>query len=152
MSVKGTVVAMALVAMVASCSASPAFARHRHYHHARHNHVFVRHVEGGRICSERNCATVVAWATGRFQGLVNAFRSMGYAVGPIGCLSAGHMQHSKHHWGGACDFFGQYARNRTRHAPPPHVQIETARAHGLVSGCVWRNPDCGHFEVAARSP
>jgi len=56
------------------------------------------------------------------------------------------MQHSKHHWGGACDLFVQVARNRTRlRLPPNHMAI--ALRYGLIDGCMWRNPDCGHFEV-----
>ena len=56
------------------------------------------------------------------------------------------MRRSKHHWGGACDLFNQYARNRTRlRLPPDHMAI--ALRYGLVDACMWRNPDCGHFEV-----
>jgi hypothetical protein len=91
---------------------------------------------------------VVAWAALSFHGLVADLQSMGYDVGRPGCLSSGHMRHSKHHWGGACDLFNQTARNRTAlKQPPPAVQIALAQRYGLVSGCVWRRPDCGHFEV-----
>jgi hypothetical protein len=83
-----------------------------------------------------------------FVGLVSDLQFLGYNVGRPGCLSSGHMWHSKHHWGGACDLFDQVARNVTRlRQPPPAVQIEVASRHGLVSGCSWRHPDCGHFEV-----
>jgi hypothetical protein len=85
---------------------------------------------------------------GRFAGLVADLQAMGYAVGTPGCLSSGHMAHSKHHWGGACDLFDQYARNRTRlPQPAPSVQIALGHKHGLTSGCEWRNRDCGHWEV-----
>lgn len=106
-----------------------------------------------RICTGRGaCASVVAFATGAFQAIVRDFESLGYAVGHPGCLSAGHMAHSKHHWGGACDLFNQIARNRTAlRQPPPEVQVRVASAHGLTSGCVWRHPDCGHFEVPGKA-
>lgn len=91
---------------------------------------------------------VAAGYSASFEGLAAEFRAMGYAVGTPGCLSAGHMRRSKHHWGGACDLFNQVARNRTAlRQPPPAVQIAVAARHGLTSGCVWRSPDCGHFEV-----
>lgn len=83
-----------------------------------------------------------------FAGLVSEFQAMGYATGTPGCLSSGHMRRSKHHWGGACDLFNQVSRNRTAlRQPPPAVQVAVAARHGLTSGCAWRSPDCGHFEV-----
>jgi hypothetical protein len=106
---------------------------------------------GGRggyatIHTWQGMARVVAWARERFQGFIDEVQHLGYRVGPPGCLSSGHMRHSKHHWGGACDLFVQVARNRTRlKLPPNHMDI--AKRHGLIDGCMWRNPDCGHFEV-----
>ena len=100
------------------------------------------------VKTREGAGRVVAWAGERFQGLIHDLQDAGYKVGGPGCLSSGHMRHSKHHWGGACDFFGQYARDRTRlRQPPPQMQIALARKHGLISGCMWRNRDCGHFEV-----
>ena len=62
----------------------------------------------GRVCAAGGrCAHVVAWATARFQGAIRDFEAMGYNVGSPGCLSSGHMRHSKHHFGGACDLFNQ---------------------------------------------
>lgn len=116
-------------------------ARHHHRHALSHESAHASHL----------ALNVVSYASERFRGLANEFRSMGYAIGNPGCLSSGHMRHSKHHWGGACDLFDQVARNRTRlPQPPPSVQIAVANRHLLVSGCVWRHPDCGHFEVAGR--
>jgi len=100
------------------------------------------------VRTKEGAGRVVAWAGERFQGLIRDLQDAGYKIGGPGCLSGGHMRHSKHHWGGACDFFGQYARDRTRlRQPPPQLQIVFARKHGLISGCMWRNRDCGHFEV-----
>ena len=36
------------------------------------------------------------YAGGDFGGLMAEFRAMGYDVGTPGCLSSGHMRHSKH--------------------------------------------------------
>jgi hypothetical protein len=100
------------------------------------------------VRTREGAGRVVAWAGERFQGLIRDLEDAGYKIGGPGCLSGGHMRHSKHHWGGACDFFGQYARDRTRlRQPPPQLQIALARKHGLISGCMWRNRDCGHFEA-----
>jgi hypothetical protein len=114
---------------------------------------YLRQRTSGNLCTgQGHCATVAAWAVDKFRGLVSDLEAMGYAIGSPGCLSGGHMRNSKHHWGGACDLFNQVARNRTAlRQPPPTVQIEVARRHGLISGCEWRrSPDCGHFEVSRR--
>jgi hypothetical protein len=96
-------------------------------------------------------ARVVGWAGERFQALARDLEAAGYQIHP-GCLSSGHMRFSKHHWGGACDFFGQYARDKTRYRqPPPATQIAMAQRRGLISGCMWHDRDCGHFEVPTQS-
>lgn len=125
---------------------------HRAKHVSRRHHSH-RSVGSGRVCtSSGHCARVVAWATSAFQGVIHEFESMGYAIGSPGCLSGGHMRNSKHHWGGACDLFNQVARNRTAlRQPPPRVQIAVAERHGLISGCAWRHPDCGHVEARYRA-
>lgn len=113
-----------------------------------------RRVEGGyaMACAGSHCGRVIAWAADKFTSLFRDLVSRGYNIGSPGCLSSGHMWHSKHHWGGACDLFNQVARNRTAlRQPSPRVQIEAAERYGLVSGCIWRNPDCGHFEVPSRA-
>lgn len=102
-----------------------------------------------RVCAGEACGTVASWAAEKFRGLFVDLVAAGYRLGSPGCLSGGHMRHSLHHWGGACDLFNQVARNRTAlPQPPPAVQIELAAKHGLTSGCVWRSPDCGHFDLS----
>lgn len=102
-----------------------------------------------RVCVGGHCGTVNANLAEKFRGLFAEFVALGYNIGSPGCLSSGHMRHSLHHSGSACDLFNQVARNRTAlHQPPPSVQIEVASRHGLTSGCVWRSPDCGHFDVS----
>lgn len=110
----------------------------------------MRRVGGYAILKTRTgTARVIAWAGDRFQGLARDLEAQGYRISP-GCLSGGHMRHSLHHTGRACDFFGQYARDRTRYKqPPPSTQIALAAKRNLVSGCMWRDRDCGHFEVPA---
>lgn len=104
--------------------------------------------QAATVCGS-NCSSA---ASNVFQELFDDFKQLGYPVGTIGCQSGGHMRNSKHHWGGACDIWGQTARNVTpQHHPSPAVQIEIARKHGLISGCEWhRSPDCGHFEMPGR--
>ncbi len=102
-----------------------------------------------RVCAGSSCGSVAAWAAEKFRGLFADLAALGYQLGSPGCLSGGHMRHSLHHWGGACDLFNQVARNRTAlPQPPPAVQIELAAKHGLTSGCAWRNADCGHFDLS----
>jgi hypothetical protein len=101
------------------------------------------------VCAANHCGTVAASAAEKFRGLFNDLVAMGYNIGSPGCASGGHMRNSLHHWGGACDLFNQVARNRTAlRQPPPSVQIEVAAKHGLTSGCAWRSPDCGHFDLS----
>jgi hypothetical protein len=101
------------------------------------------------VCVSGHCGTVAAYLAPNFRGLFAEFLALGYNIGSPGCLSSGHMRHSLHHSGRACDLFDQRARNVTaRRQPPASVQIEVARRHGLTAGCVWRSPDCGHFDVS----
>jgi len=117
-------------------------ARHHGYHHYRHH---------GYTHESAHSLNVMASARAQFDGLVADFQAMGYRIGTPGCLSSGHMAHSKHHFGGACDLFNQVARNRTAlPQPPASVQIVVARRHGLIAGASWRHPDGGHFEVPGR--
>lgn len=110
----------------------------------------------GTVCTHKgvhSCATVSDSITGAMQGLIDDFEGRDFSVGNISgaCLARGHMSNSKHHWGGACDLFGQISRNvmALRH-PSPSVMNEVASSHGLTSGCIWRSPDCGHFEASTK--
>ena len=128
---------------------SPGFHTRHHRRELRRHHTFVARHESAHSIGVFPSLNVVSSASQQFRGLVEDLVQMGYNVGRPGCLSSGHMPGSKHHWGGACDLFNQVARNRTAlRQPPPSVQIAVAARHGLVSGCQWRSPDCGHFEVA----
>lgn len=101
------------------------------------------------VCVSGHCGTVAAQLAEKFRGLFADFVALGYNIGSPGCLSSGHMRHSLHHWGGACDIFNQRARNVTSlPQPPPAVQIEVAARHGLTAGASWCNPDGGHFDAS----
>ena len=101
------------------------------------------------ICAGGECGTVVASAADKFLGLFQDLKAMGYRLAP-GCYSpSGHMPNSLHHWGGACDLFGQYGRDQMKLPHPgPSEQIALAAKHGLTSGCEWGNRDCGHFDLS----
>lgn len=128
----------------------------RHREGSRRAASAVEEKQGGleKVCVEGHCGTVIARAAEKFKGLFQDLVSMGYNIGSPGCYSpTGHMRHSLHHWGGACDLFNQYARNRCHlKQPPPQVQIEVAAKHGLTSGCGWRDRDCGHFDLSGIGP
>lgn len=138
----------AIIALAVLTSPAAARTPHHHTHHRHHPHTEPKREGGSAVCSRLGrCAPVAAFLVGAFQGAINEFEALGYAVGTPGCLSAGHMAHSKHHSGAACDLFNQVARNRTAlRQPPPAVQIAVAQHHGLTSGCEWHHPDCGHIE------
>jgi hypothetical protein len=132
----------------------------KHYrHHARRHGVrYARHGSGSsrdhHAASSGSSIKTVETAAGtirvaakyaeRFVGFINALVESGYKPKEIGCLSGGHMAHSKHHWGGACDI-DQTARNRTA-AAMYHVTV-LAHRFNLTDGCEWRDRDCGHVEV-----
>jgi hypothetical protein len=102
-----------------------------------------------------NGGVVIGWAKPRFEGFFADAARAGYPAGSLrgACYSpGGHQWNSKHHWGGACDGWGQYARGRMhRRHMPPWLEIKLAHKHGLESGCEWhrdrRGPDCGHIQV-----
>jgi hypothetical protein len=102
-----------------------------------------------------NGGIVVAWAADRFEAFFADAARHGAPAGNLrgACYSrGGHQWNSKHHWGGACDGWGQTRRNRmARHHLSPQLEIQLARAHGLESGCEFyrdrRGPDCGHIQV-----
>lgn len=149
---------IALAASIALIS-TPAFAHHHRYHrhHAHHARAYHSFAEGlghglahmlGSIKTAQTEAgpiRVAAAYADRFVGFINALVDSGYKPHEIGCFSPhGHMLHSKHHWGGACDI-DQRSRNRTS-ARMYHI-TELAHRFHLTDGCEWRNPDCGHVEV-----
>lgn len=102
-----------------------------------------------KVCSSSGrCAPVAASAAAQFQALFEDFEALGFNIGAPGCLAARSNNYSLHPRALACDIFGQRARNvMDLPHPSPSEQIAVAARHGLISGCEWRNPDCGHFQV-----
>lgn len=149
-----------ILAMLLLCVFSVGTAEAHRHHHRYHRHVVVRahsfaeglghglaHMLGSITTAQTEAGPirVAAAYAERFVGFINALVHEGYKPHEIGCYSpTGHMPHSKHHWGGACDI-DQRSRNRTA-AFMYHI---TAIAHkfNLTDGCEWRNPDCGHVEI-----
>jgi hypothetical protein len=81
------------------------------------------------------------------QCIVNKIQSMGYQPRDIGCFGYRPHNRSAHPTGHACDV-DQTSRNKTRlNAISRNQQISVAQGCKAVSGCRWRNPDCGHFEA-----
>lgn len=149
---RNAVIALTVLTAAPAMAQTPGWALTTHPHHTHrihhHHHPHLGYGGGATVCSRTGgCSSVAGQLVGAFQAAINEFEALGYAVGTPGCLSAGHMAHSKHHSGAACDLFNQVARNRTAlRQPPPAVQIAVAARHGLTSGCEWRHPDCGHIE------
>jgi hypothetical protein len=139
---------------------------HRHIADANGNSAFATlHTAAGLT------AKVAASAANQFQGFIDAVEAdiipdmgvgnfvetitiKGNRISDLGCLArGGHMPHSKHYRGLACDF-GQLKRNVSTDKFMYHV-TEIAHEHGLTDGCEWgrrrgerfTGPDCGHIEV-----
>jgi hypothetical protein len=94
--------------------------------------------------------TVAATVAEKFVGLIASFAEAGYRPRHIGCFAAhGHIRHSLHHTGQACDF-DQTDWNKT--AP----FLYTAQAHALIAaaglrdGCDFHSRrDCGHVDAGS---
>lgn len=144
---------------------SPAEARTHHgahKHHASRVHP-VRHVSrrrshrvarvislAGNLVTVQTAAglpiTVAANLAGKFQGFIADLVASGYKPRYIGCFArGGHVSHSRHYAGAACDIdqtgWGKTAR------PMYHVAALAAK-YGLRDGCTFR--DCGHVDDGAR--
>ena len=132
---------------------------HRHHyaaerHHASHGRYYSRHRRGdfttsGGITRVRlddgQTISVSSQYASSFVGFFNAlYRREGH-LPEIKCLASGHMAHSLHHWGGACDV-GQTDRNVAWRAMY-HVGA-LASEYGLTDGATWHNPDAGHVDVS----
>lgn len=74
-------------------------------------------------------------------------RSGAYIPKDVGCFGTRPNNPSAHPTGHACDV-DQTGRDKTalNGSVPRPEQIQIAEGCEAVSGCVWRNPDCGHFE------
>ena len=101
-----------------------------------------------RVQTAAGPIVVAASVAARFAGLIADFVAHGYRPSEIGCYSpTGHVPHSLHHTGEACDFnqTGWNATDRFMYTAEAHRLI---LAHGLRDGCDFRHPrkDCGHVD------
>lgn len=81
------------------------------------------------------------------QCVVQKLESKGYHANDIGCFGTRPRNRSAHPTGHACDV-DQTARDVTQlNQIGRAAQKEFAQDCGAVSGCIWRNSDCGHFEA-----
>jgi len=95
------------------------------------------------IQTAANPITVSAGIAGQMRALIADLVAHGYH-GHVTCLASGHMPHSLHHSGEACDF-GQLSRNRV--SPGAGIMYHARSiiaAHGLRDDCSFR--DCGHVD------
>lgn len=93
---------------------------------------------------------VAASVAPAFRGFIADLVGRGYRPRQIHCYARyGHVRHSNHYWGGACDF-DQRGWNKT--ARPMYRVRDLAAKWGLRDGCTFR--DCGHIDVYryARTP
>jgi hypothetical protein len=86
--------------------------------------------------------TVAAGAAAKFKKLIAALVAKGFR-GDVGCYAgSGHIAHSLHHTGNACDF-AQTEKNRT--VAIMYHSGALIRSFGLRDGCSFG--DCGHVDT-----
>lgn len=157
---------LALACLFGATVAASAHVRRHYVHHHSSRHHYVsrnyrdRHFasraddrrDGHGLVHEQTAAgqiTVAADAASKFKELIAALVAKGFK-GDVHCYaSGGHVTHSLHYSGRACDF-AQTARNRT--VSIMYHASGLIRAAGLRDGCSFH--DCGHvdtgFAVASR--
>lgn len=85
----------------------------------------------------------------RMLALIEEMKAIGYVPHSIGCFAAhGHVPHSRHHSGNACDFDGSLSVARFFRTEQAEQLIAK---HGLHSGCDYvlhGTRDCGHVDDA----
>lgn len=128
-------------------------ARLRRREHCRHCSAgIVRRGSGGLVTlstSRGLTYRVAASAAAAFNGFVHAVEAEGVKISSIGGWRPhGSVRGSLHPLGLAIDI-NQTARNATS-GFMHHVGALASR-FGLLSGCAFRHPDCGHVEVAGIS-
>jgi len=109
-----------------------------------------RHRGGGvvTIQTAANPITVSASIAGQMRSLIADLVAHGYH-GHITCQASGHMPHSLHHTGEACDF-AQLSRNRVAAGAGIMYHASSIIAsHGLRDGCSFH--DCGHVDSGRNS-
>ena len=159
--------ALALLFGVPTVGSAHALDHHARHHHYRHWHYAGRqhyehhaarghgrpvryatrdeHRHVGGLVHEDTAAgniTVAAGAAAKFKDLIAALVAKGFR-GDVGCYAAsGHIAHSLHHTGNACDF-AQTEKNRT--VAIMYHSGALIRSFGLRDGCSFG--DCGHVDT-----
>jgi hypothetical protein len=148
--------ALAVGVVAAATAEADAHARrhhHRYHHFARSSHrdrsaqVDYQHV-GFSLVTVKSAAgsiTVNAAHVSQFLGAISDLVAAGFR-GPVHCYaSGGHVRHSLHYTGEACDF-AQLARNRVASGAGImyHAHAILARWN-LRDGCTFH--DCGHADT-----
>jgi hypothetical protein len=87
---------------------------------------------------------VNAHSASRFKGFIHDLEANGRPIRVIGCYAKwGHIRHSYHHMGNACDI-EQYGFGRTTYHAMYHIR-GLAHKWGLRDGCEFG--DCGHIDT-----
>ena len=146
----------ALILLALSIPAAAGHRHHRHHrhhihHHAIHRQHIVRSAASGIAISGVNMVTVPTAAgpitvarplAARFQALIADFVAAGYRPRRIGCLAhGGHVAHSRHYAGAACDFDQRGWGLTASFMYHAHALIAK---HGFRDGCSFN--DCGHVD------
>lgn len=131
-------------------------ARHHHYrHHVRHHvhhHVHYFTPPGLNLVTVQTAANkqivVARHLATRFQSLIADLTSAGYHPRSIHCFSlTGHVRHSLHHVGAACDFDGSLSRSAFMRSSIANRIIVKNR---FRNGCTFYSSgvrDCGHVDI-----
>jgi len=107
---------------------------------------------GGRVTYGSKSVALAASFQKPMQCVLDSLKKKGYTPRDVGCFGFRPGNASAHPSGHACDV-DQTARNVTRlnrsmgPANRGSPQVGLASSCGAVSGCIWRHPDCGHFEA-----
>jgi hypothetical protein len=151
------VLALALAFGVVASASVKADAHARRHHHHRYYH-FARSSHQSRTVDYQHVAftlvtvhsavgpiTVNAAHASQFVGAIADLVAAGFR-GPVHCYaSSGHVRHSLHYTGEACDF-AQLARNRVASGARIMYHAHAILAHwGLRDGCTFH--DCGHADT-----
>lgn len=141
----------------ATAPARPSSRSVRRRHHPKvvshHTKVARQHVAArasGGIIGVETAAGVIRVAASladKFKDLIADFATAGYHPAHVGCFATGgHVTHSRHYHGGACDF------DQHRHGTAAFMRGKVAATiiarYGLRNGCSFA--DCGHVDDGAR--
>jgi len=127
---------------------------HRYHHFARSSHqgshsAYVDYQHTGfslvTVNSAAGSITVNAAHASQFVGAIADLVAAGFR-GPVHCYArGGHVRHSLHYTGEACDF-AQLGRNRVASGARIMYHAHAILAHwGLRDGCTFH--DCGHADT-----